>query len=160
MSEIAKQARPLILPGVTPSNLKLPERFKVIPLESDMYNICDRIKEISPNLFIELLVDEKTGAQAWVIQENTINGPKEVFKTEELDGRVIEHCQYLLKVPFEKRFAEAERLARKDMADYETKQMDKLMERLAGPFLRQLYHDGFVHGAKPNANLPYKRKKQ
>ena len=118
------------------------------PLTGDMFNICERIKEIDANLYIYQLdppvqLGDRTlnYSIAEVCQDRV---ERLVMRVEKLDARIIEHMQYLLRVPFEQRFAEAERLTDKFEADHKENELDKLYENLGAPMFRQLEHDGFI----------------
>jgi hypothetical protein len=66
------------------------------------------------------------------------------MRVEALDGRLIEHLQFLLHVPFEQRFAEAERRADKIEADAKEKNLDELYERMGRPMWTELERCGFI----------------
>lgn len=130
---------------IQPSNLRLSRK---IPIDSDVFNICERVKELDPRLTIHAYdppvhVGDKT--YNYGISEQCDDGVERlVYRVEALDGRIIEHLQYLLHVPFERRFAIAERLA--DAAEEERKEadLDELYETMGRPMLTQLEHDGFI----------------
>jgi hypothetical protein len=116
----------------------------VTVVDSDVYKICDRIREVSPDLYIVYNHDDATG-KPFAIMEKCIDGvDRLVFKTPELDGRVIEKLQYLRSVPFEKRFAEAEKKVEKDKKDFDDEQLEKLYDEMGIPMRYQLWHDGFI----------------
>lgn len=151
----------LILPGVTPANLRLGGPFKSTMITSDVFNICERLAELNPRLEIHFLWDERKGGDSgYVVMERISHDESQVvFKTRQLDGRTVEQVRYLLSVPFAERFAQSQKILDKLAKDEHEAELDELYERLGAPMLRQLFHDGFIDGAKPNANLPYKRKR-
>lgn len=115
---------------------------------NDMYDIAKRIKEVDPSLCIQLLDPPVTfGADVYnfAIVELCKDGEERlVYRTAELDGRVPEYLQYLLKVPFAKRFAEAERIEQKHKDDAHEESLDKLYEEMGGPMEIQLERCGFT----------------
>lgn len=137
-------AKELVLPGVTPANLKLDGRYRSALVTSDMYNICNRLAELNPRLMIHELVDTFTGEHAYCIMEQTPDGDKLVFKTKELDARVLEEVRYLMSVPFEYRYAQSLKLIEKLEAEAHQKELDELYENLGRQMLSQFEHDGFI----------------
>ena len=126
-----------------PSNLSLDPSVRAGLVESDMYNICERIKELDPNLKIIHLIDGET--QSFVIMETGRDGKEYyVMKTSELDGRVLEKLRYLLHVPFEDRIKALE----KGNEEFEKKAhedaLDELYERVGRPMWTTLEKTGFI----------------
>jgi hypothetical protein len=124
------------------------------PLTGDMFNICERIKEINPNLYIwplEPPVQLGDRTFNYSIAEVCLDRVERlVMRVEHLDARILEHMQYLLKVPFEQRFAEAEALTDKFEADFKENELDKLYETLGAPMFKQMEHDGFITHRGPS----------
>ncbi len=137
-------ASTLILPGgVVPSNLHLDPSVRASQVTADVYMICDRIAEVSPRLFIEELV--RDGKKSYAIMEYCDDGvARLVFKTKELDARVVEKVQYLRHVPFEKRFQIAEDIEQKNAREQHENYMEKLYEQIGRPMWTQLEKDGFI----------------
>ncbi len=155
----AIQGGDLILPGVTPANLVMGGRYETFSVTSDVYNICERLAELNPRLWIHGLRDTKTDEVAFCIMERTPEGDKLVFKVKELDARVVEEVRYLLHIPFEVRFKAAEALLAKKEEEYKEDELNKLYEDMGEQFRYQLWHDGFFEhrdksypkkGVKPN----------
>jgi len=117
-------------------------------VDADVYNICERLKEIDPRLkihFIDPPIRYGPKVYNFSITEACDDGVERlVFRVEELDARVIQHVQYLLKVPFETRFAKAEAIEAKREEERQEAEHEKLYETMGGPMLRQLEHDGFI----------------
>lgn len=109
-------------------------------VEGDVYRICERIREIDPNLWIDPLPD---GDGFAICERCKDNEDRLVYKAPALDARIIEHLQYLLHVPFERRFAEAERLNEKWEAEQREKELDEMYERMGGPMYSMLERTGF-----------------
>lgn len=108
-----------------------------------MFDICKRIQEIDPSLYIVELTE---GDQAqWAVMENCQDGVQRlVFKADALDGRVLQKCQRLLAVPFEHRFAEAEKIEAKAKADHHEQELEKLYENVGRPMWSELERCGFI----------------
>jgi hypothetical protein len=133
----------LILPGVTPANLVMGGRYETFAVTSDLYNICERLAELNGRLWIHGIRDTQTDEVSYCIMERTPEGDKLVFKTRELDARIIEEVRYLLHVPFEVRFKAAEELLAKKEAEHKENELNKLYEDFGEQFRYQLWHDGF-----------------
>jgi hypothetical protein len=135
---------------INPSNIKTGGRFHVEGVTGDMYNIAEQLRELNPSLFINIIEDRAPNAQfpiTYVIMERTSRGSEEVvFKCHALDGRVLEHVRYLLRVPFEHRFAEAEKELDKYEADEAELHLDELTEDVGLPMLHELKRLGFTDG--------------
>lgn len=117
---------------------------------ADMFHIAQRIQEVGDNLYIQHLDPPVTmGDQTWnfaIVEWVPHLQPPErlVYRTEALDARVIQHVEYLLRVPFSKRFAEAEALEEKHRQEDIDRQLDEALENWGWDFRRQLEHDGFI----------------
>lgn len=113
-------------------------------VESDMFDICGRIAEISPRL--RIWVHEDGREKPFVILERIPETGKEemVFRTDVLDGRVLEEIRYIQAVPYAKRYAIME--AREDAAKKKQEQdgLDGLVERIGLPMRRELERCGFI----------------
>jgi hypothetical protein len=143
-------ASSLILPdGVRPSNLHLnPETDKVRFVSSDMYQIAERIKEISPNLYlVELQRDSEEGSKfGYALMEHQPTMDYLVMRVaaDGLDGRVLERLRYMMALTLHERIA----LCDKEREAWEKQQQEnafeELYDRLGGPMHRQLAHDGFI----------------
>jgi hypothetical protein len=121
-----------------PDNMRLP-RGAVLGnthvVEGDVFNICERIKDIHPDLFVVL---QEGHDRPWVVMERCTDGVERmVSRYEELDARILEDLRYMLAVPFEERYR---RVA--DRIDRENKQReqvsDEWIERFAWDFQRAL----------------------
>lgn len=136
----------LVLPHtIKPHNLSLPADAKATPLDSDLYNICERIAEISPRLRVVLLEHAATDTYAYAIMEDCDDGEcRLVFKCKELDGRVIAKLQRMMSIPFAQRFAEAEAECFKFEQEEHEKSMEELYEKIGGPMWAELEKCGFI----------------
>lgn len=140
----------LALPeGYAPSNLHLAPSVQTRFVDGDMFDICKRIAHVSRALFIVQLTDRKGKDCTYVIMEKGLDGGAYmVLKTKELDARVIERVEYLLRVPFDQRFEEAERLERQAEERIRQEAIDETYEAVGHAFQRQLWHDGFIEHRK------------
>ena len=133
-------ATDLIVPA-TPANFR---RYGNTPITSDVYHICERLREIDPSLYVYPL-DPPVGDKHFSIVEKCRDGVERlVFRAPALDGRIIEHVEYLLHVPFERRFKEAEALADKLDAEAREQEMNEFVEAQAGPMWTELERCGFI----------------
>lgn len=150
----------LVMPGlVSPANLKRGGRFRTAQITSDIYNICLRLQELSERLYLHWVEDTETEQIAFVVTEKTPDGMEAVvLKTRHLSPSIIEDVRYFMGVPLEKRAEKMIAAADKYETDARETEMDELYEKMGAPMLRQLYHDGFVDGAKPNPFHHSKRK--
>lgn len=130
-------------------------------VDGDVYNISERIAEIDPSLYIDPLDPPVTiGDKTWnfAITELCADGVERlVFRTEQLDARILEHVRYLLHVPFAVRFAEAEAREAKLDAERKENELNELAENVGLPMLRDLERTGFTQRrtsyAKRGVNL-------
>jgi hypothetical protein len=114
-------------------------------VDSDVFNICERVKEISPNLHIVVADPPRPDGKNFIIMEETAPGDwMSVARYEALDNRVITHLEKMKRIPLHDRLAKLE----KEEEDWEKKSaedsLDELYERMGGPMWTQLEHDGFV----------------
>ncbi len=139
----------IVVPGTAaPSNLHLSPDVQACVVESDMYDICERIKEISPRLYIIDLRDDKHNHKYAVMEDCKDGQQRLVARYAELDARILENLRYMAKVPL----AERVRILEKENEDFERASreanFEELYERLGGPMYNQLEHDGFVQRPK------------
>lgn len=115
-------------------------------VEGDVFDICNRIKEVDPNLFVIQLENDAKGC-AYAIMEKCADGmDRLVYKTRELDQRIIDKCLYMRAVPFEQRAAQIEAEVDRQEQEERDRASEELYERLGGPMLSQFAHDGFIDG--------------
>lgn len=108
-----------------PSNLNA-GRARLV--DSDLYNICNRIKEIDPNL---RLIYHENHEKPWVVFEMCRDGVERlVTRFEHLGPHILDHLRYMLKVPYDKRLAELER-----QNDAENKKYDGISDEKMDRFL-------------------------
>lgn len=132
------------IPGsAAPNNLHFADDVKATIIESDLYDICTRLAEIDPTLFVILLEDGND--HRFTIMEHCADGwDRIVWSVNELDQRILNKARYLKSVPFEHRFEEAEKLETKMKAEQESEAFEEFYDKLGGPMRKQLEHDGFI----------------
>lgn len=140
-------AATIILPGsAMPSNLVVPEGVVAESVESDLYSICERVKEISESLHIVLLKGDPRGMNFAIMERCEDGVARLIYKVKELDARVLERLRYLMAVPFEQRFEQVEKdNHRWEQAQHE-EQLEDLYERLGRPMWTELERCGFIDG--------------
>lgn len=131
-----------------PDNLRIPDgRGRTHLVESDVYNICERMREIDRSLFLWVLDPPITFAGMtynFSVTELCEDGQMRLVKRfEELDARILKDLEYMLHVPFEQRIKVAEKIEEEHAAASKAQQLDELYERIGRPMLTQLEHDGF-----------------
>lgn len=136
----------LIIPeGARPHNLHFGDDVQVRVVDSDMYNICDRLREIHPDMYI--VAATRDGEIIFNIMDAAPDGSvQRIFRCKELDARVLEKVRYIMSVPFEERYALACREIDEHDAAQKEEQLEDLYERLGRPMWTQLEHDGFIDG--------------
>lgn len=128
-------------------------------VESDMYDICNRVKEIDPSLFIVLLQSQEKG-YVYAIMEKCEDGVERlVYKVKELDERVLERLRYLMKYPLTERMAELEKEEYKMKRDAKEDEIEELYERMGAPMQHQLVRDGFADRRSFYRKDPSRRRK-
>lgn len=134
----------VILPEAhAPSNLRLKPGLQQRFVDSDLYDICTRIQEVHPSLYIVELSDGDRAT--WAVMENCEDGVQRlVFKTDALDARILDRVQRMLKVPFEQRFAEAEKEEARLKAEAHDLELETLYEKVGRPMWTDLERCGFI----------------
>jgi hypothetical protein len=121
---------------------------------ADVFNIAKRIREVDggDRLFIQHLDPPVTyidgDTRHFAIIEYVPHGkpPEQLVTTvSALDSRVIDHMEFLRRVPFEKRFAEAERLEAKRAEEDKERQLNEAIDGWGWEFRNQLKRNGFIH---------------
>lgn len=135
----------LFLP-LNPANLRSNARLNVQAVDSDVYNVCERLRELNDRLYVNTIDDDHDKSRTFVIMEETPTGSQVVFRTRKLDARVVEHVRYLLHVPFAERFAAAERLMDKWEAEDKENELDKMAEEMGLEMQYDLKRLGFTDG--------------
>lgn len=132
-----------------PNNLDT--RFGDI-VEHDLYMIAERVKEVDPSLFI-VKHPERPEQPYAIIERCADHVDRLVFRTDTLDGRIVEKLQYLLNVPFEKRFAEAEAKEAQAKASAEAAEREHMYETIGAPMLPLLLKTGAIDSRRESYPL-------
>lgn len=126
-----------------PENMRLDmsgDRQAVSIVDSDLFNIADRIKEIDPNLVI---VFHENHPEPFTVMENCADGVTRFVKRyKTLDQRVLEDLRYMLSVPFDERLKIVERQIDRDNAALEAID-EETLDWLASEMRRDLVKTGF-----------------
>lgn len=87
----------------TPDNLRLPTHLKgARVVTGDVYDICKRIREVDPNLFV---VAHDGHPEPFVVMEKCLDGEERVVsRYARLDASILEDLQRMLKIPWMDRF--------------------------------------------------------
>lgn len=128
-----------------------PDNFRAPPgvmIESDVFGVCERMKELDKNLFLYALdppVEFAGKTYRFSVTEMCVDGVERlVQRFEELDARIDKKLAYMLHVPFEKRLAEAEQQEAKAEQQRKDDELTKLYEGVGRPMLTDLEKCGFI----------------
>lgn len=144
-------ATALMLPdGLAPSNLHLRPSVKTKFVDGDVLNICERLAEISPRLFVVELSEDRKDA-AWVVMEMCDDGvARRVNKYQELDQRMLVDVQRMLRIPFEHRLQAAQDDIDAANAKLDEDNLEKLYETVGLPMREMFERHGFI-GHRPTS---------
>lgn len=142
--------------GLRPTNLHLRDSVQTRHITSDLYDISGRIAELDPSLFIvEMREDDKF---AWSIMEDCADGvARLVFRTNDLDARVLTQLRKIMSVPLQTRLEIAERERAKFEAEEADRQFEELYENVGGPMRHELARNGFLGAPLPMNVRPMNR---
>jgi len=134
----------VLIPGhARPNNLRFQGVAHVV--ESDVYNICERIREVDPDLFIVVADPPRPDGKNFIVMEIDQSGAESlVSRYEELDARIIEDVERMRKIPLPQRLEQLEKDNKKFERAEQERMEEELYERLGGPMWHQLEHDGFI----------------
>ena len=132
-----------------PENLLLSGGQKSMLVESDVFDICERVREIDPNLFIVTLDHPVHEPYRFAVMENCPdNCARMVKRYEELDARVIDDLRYFAAKPLPERLREIERNEDKEKAEMHERELEEMYDAFGGAMWSQLDHDGFIAGGR------------
>lgn len=141
-----------------PENLRLDmsgNTQAVSIVDSDLYNIAARVKEIDPSLVI---VFHEGHPQPFTIMENCADGvTRFVARYAELDQRILDDLRYMLRVPFDERLKKVEREIDAKNAALEAID-EETLDWLASEMRRDLVRTGFSTPIG-STNYPLKKPK-
>lgn len=147
LPETARPANLLVSPGVRPR-----------VLTSDLYDICRRVAELDPSLFVVELASDDPRPYRWIIMERCRDGVDRMalrVREGELDGRVIDRLREILAVPLDERVRRLER----ELDEWERKQhderLDETIDRLA-PVMQKAMHDSNIAAGPRPVSFPAK----
>lgn len=123
----------------TPHNIKIagvnPTALRMV--ESDVFNICQRLEEIHQSLYVVVHPDHE---RPFVVMEVCTDGNHRMVKRyERLDAEILTDVQRMLNVPFEQRFREeVKRIDEHDRKREENQFETETHERFTWEFRRAL----------------------
>lgn len=131
-----------MLVTAVPDNLRLDvSGNKPALIESDLWNIAERIKEIDPSLIVVFHEGHK---EPFTIMEQCADGvTRFVARYAELDQRILEDLRYMARVPFDERMKIVERKIDKANAELEGTDPE-VMDWLATEMRRELKKAGMI----------------
>lgn len=133
----------LIVP-FRPSNLEVPPEMRNAYVEGDLFNICERVAEVSPHLGI-IPLPEARHPWKYAIVEHCRDGVERlVFEVRELDGRVIQELHRIMAKPLSERVKDVEAMEHQWEAEEVERELEDMYERFGRDMWSQLEHDGFV----------------
>lgn len=154
----------ILLPqGAVPTNLHLnPNTDKARLVTSDMYHICNRIREISPALYIlELERETKEGSKfGFAIMEKCNDGVDRLViraSARGLDERILNKLRYIMAMDLHERIAMLDREREKWEQEQHENELEKLYEEMGGKMHRQLVANGFTQAPFPTSYRPLNR---
>lgn len=126
----------------TPHGLRINGKYAKY-VESDIFNVCNRIKEIDRSLSILL---QEGHERPWVVVELCADGEERLVKRyEELTPAILSDLRRMLAVPFQQRIDEMQKEA--DLANDVARQQRESgkWEQFVDDFQKTLYECGFTH---------------
>lgn len=147
----------LVLDGL-PTNLMLPEGSRATHVENDLHQICDRLKELDGSLRLAL-IEHVNGSAVWAVMEIGRDGVEHLVvrvgpgcQLDALDGRVIEHIEWIRRIPAAERLATIEKNIAREQ-EYARKQAsEKLYEDMGASFYKSLHDCGFIDTRRESYN--------
>jgi hypothetical protein len=116
---------------------------------SDIYMICERIKEINPRLYLlELEQDSREGQRfGYAIMEKCIDGvDRVIFRVtkDRLDARVLEKLRYIMALDLNERIAVCDREREREEKAQAEAASEEIWNSVGGPMWVELERDGFI----------------
>lgn len=124
-----------------PSNMQLPPGSSQNYVSGDVYDICERIKELDRNLRVVPLPSEHFPFGIALIEDDGTE--RLIFRAKVLDDRVIKRVRYIMGVPFEQRLAVIDKEIHRDEVEEKERQLEDLYDRMGGEMWHQLERCGF-----------------
>lgn len=112
-------------------------------VESDVFNVCNRIKEVDRNLSVAL---QEGHDLPWIVVEMCTDGEERLVKRyAELTPAILDDLRRMIAIPFQQRIDEMQREAdlANDVARAQRESGD--WERFVDDFQKTLYECGFHH---------------
>jgi hypothetical protein len=165
-TNILREGGQILLPeGMRPTNLHLTPQYKMVREDgaevavfnkarvctADVYNICERIREVSPRLYLLELEQESVEGNkfGYAVMEQCSDGvDRVIFRVTKkgLDGRTITKLRRLMAVDLHTRIAICDRERDKFEAEQAEAAREQLWETVGGPMQIELERNGFIDG--------------
>jgi hypothetical protein len=149
----------LVIDGV-PTNIRLPEGSRATHVDSDLYGIAERIRELDPRYTLSL-IEHVDGSAIWAVCEPDLSGVEHLIfrvgpgcEIDALDDRVIKRLEFLRFVPLERRYEEAAREAARQVKVRRAEQSERMYAALGAPMYSQLARLGFVDTPRSESMRP------
>lgn len=116
-------------------------------VDSDLYNICERVKEISPRL--RILHQPRRPDAPWIVFEQCTDGVERfVSRYSALDARILTDLRRMLAIPAKQRLAAAEKAVEEHNKKLsEAKTETEEFEKLAWGLQKSLVESNISRGA-------------
>lgn len=151
---------PALIASGIPTNIRLPEGSKVTFVEADLHDICARIAHLDENLHVVVL-EHTDGRAAFAITETDRQGVESLVmrigpgcKIDALDGRVIQHIEWIRRIPVAERMAQIEKELEQERTAAEEQAFEKLYDSIGGSLYNNLHRLGFTDTPKPESRVP------
>lgn len=126
-----------------PSNLHLGAGVSAEYVDGDVFNICQRLKEKHPKLYIVALDDGSR--HCFAVMESCLDGEERLVKKyAELDQRMLADVDYMMSVPLKTRIAIIDRENAKWEEEWKEAQLEKLYDEMGGQMWHDLEACGFI----------------
>lgn len=150
---------PLVIAGV-PTNIRLPAGSRGTHVDSDMFDISQRLAAIDPALRIDLL-EHVDGRAVWAVNEEALDGSIQLIMRvgpgcaiDELDGRVVARINWIRRIPAGERARVLERELQAEAAYRAVQERERLYDSIGGTFYDGLHRFGFIQTPKPESVRP------
>ncbi len=150
---------PLVIAGV-PSNIRLPKGSRGTHIDSDMYDISSRLRELDGSLFVSL-IEHADGRAMWAVCETDRAGVESLIfrvgpgcEIDELDGRVIAKLNYIRSVPAGERARKLQAELDREAESKREHEREQMYDQMGSSFYNNLIKCGFVHTPKAESIRP------
>lgn len=126
-----------------PSNLHVPMGTRVDYVDSDTFNICNRLREISRDLYLVVLQGDEQ--HMFSVVESCPDGwEREVKRYPQLDARILREMQMFEALPLQSRVDFIDKQHKRLDAERKENELEDLYERVGAPMWGDLERCGFI----------------